>query len=298
VCGIPVVTAANPKVVEVSGGTQVTFGGAWLTNAAITIGGKPLTVLSTSANGVVGKVPALAAGTYDLQVSGPGVASCPSRANSTAKELITYATTPTLIALTPDSGPVAGGTRITLTGTNLGNADILIDNQPATIVSRTAISIQVTVPPHAAGVVQVVASNAGLQSASLAYTYRGVPQISALTPTPLPLTGGALTITGTALDKASVSLAGVPLPTVTAPTSTAVTVQFPAQSSAGTYEIRVQTPGGSATGSVTVIANPAPGVNLADESNGGGAGGCGLGGGLALLLIVGMCLWGVQRMRE
>ena len=298
VCGIPVVTAANPRVVEVSGGTQVTFGGAWLTNAAITIGGKPVTVLSTSADGVVCKVPALAAGTYDVQVSGPGVASCPSRANSTAKALITYAMTPTLIALAPDSGPVAGGTQITLTGTSLGNAAILIDNQLATIVSRTATSSVVTVPPHAAGVVQVVASNAGFPSAGLAYTYREVPQISALTPTPLPLTGGALTITGTALDEASVSLAGVPLPTVTAPTSTAVTVQFPAQSVAGTYEIRLQTPGGSATGSVTVIANPAPPADLAGESKAGGAGGCGLGGGLALLLIVGMCLWGVQRMRE
>ena len=297
VCGIPTVTAAAPQVVSLGGGTEVTFSGEWLTDASISIGGMPATVLATSADAVVCTVPALAAGTYDIQVSGPGVAACPSRAQSTATALLTYATTPSLIALVPAGGPVAGGTQITLTGTGLGSAAFFIDGVAASIVSRTDTSSVVTAPPHAAGAVQVVASRSGLAGAGLTYWYREVPQITAIAPPTLPLAGGLVTITGTALDDASVSLAGAAMPAVTHATSTAITVQVPAQSSPGTYPLRIETLGGLAQGSLVVTADQPAKTADGGEAGSGGGGGCGAGGGLALLLIVGLGLWGRQRVR-
>ena len=71
-----------------------------------------------------------------------------------------YGSGPTLTACTPSSGPTAGGTAVTLTGSGLADATgVTFDGDPATDV--TAVDDQTVTcktPAHATGAVYVVVS--------------------------------------------------------------------------------------------------------------------------------------------
>lgn len=70
---------------------------------------------------------------------------------------------PTLSNISPASGPTAGGTSVTLTGTNFsGASDVIFGGVPATSVTvNNATSITATTPAHATGSVDVVVSTPG-----------------------------------------------------------------------------------------------------------------------------------------
>ena len=82
---------------------------------------------------------------------------------------------PTVTSITPNTGPAAGGTPVTITGTGfLPGATVSLGGTSATgvtVVSGT--SITATAPAHAAGTVNVVVSNSDAQNGTLnnAYTY-------------------------------------------------------------------------------------------------------------------------------
>lgn len=82
---------------------------------------------------------------------------------------------PTLTSVSPNSGPIAGGTSVTITGTNFSpSATVRFDSTFATnvnVVSST--SIIATSPSHTAGPVNVVVTNTNGQSATLTngFTY-------------------------------------------------------------------------------------------------------------------------------
>jgi len=82
---------------------------------------------------------------------------------------------PTLTSVSPNSGSTAGGTSVTISGTNFSSgATVRFDTTAATnvnVVSST--SITANTPSHAAGPVNVVVTNANGQSATLtsAFTY-------------------------------------------------------------------------------------------------------------------------------
>ncbi len=84
---------------------------------------------------------------------------------------------PTVTSISPTTGPAAGGTSVTITGTGfLPGATVSLGGTPATgvtVVSST--SITATAPAHAAGTVNVVVSNSDAQTGTLtnAYTYTG-----------------------------------------------------------------------------------------------------------------------------
>jgi hypothetical protein len=64
--------------------------------------------------------------------------------------------TPSVTSLTPEYGPVAGGTTVTITGSNLNGASAVdFGSDPSTIVSDTSSQIVVTDPAHTAGPVSV-----------------------------------------------------------------------------------------------------------------------------------------------
>lgn len=79
---------------------------------------------------------------------------------------------PTLTGLVPVTGSTAGGTTVTITGTGLAGATVTFGGTAATVTASTATTVTATTPAHAAGAVDVVATNAGL-SATLAgaFTY-------------------------------------------------------------------------------------------------------------------------------
>lgn len=81
---------------------------------------------------------------------------------------------PTMTLVSPSSGPTAGGTAATLTGTNFtGVTGVTFGGTAATnVVVVNDTSITCDTPAHAAGAVSVLATNAdGSNTANSAYTY-------------------------------------------------------------------------------------------------------------------------------
>ena len=67
---------------------------------------------------------------------------------------------PTITSVSPNTGSVGGGTTITITASDFASgATVQIDGAPATIISATSSSIQVTTPSHPAGTANVTVTN-------------------------------------------------------------------------------------------------------------------------------------------
>ncbi|MDP1823565.1 MAG: IPT/TIG domain-containing protein [Archangium sp.] len=110
---------------------------------------------------------------------------------------------PALSSLTPATGTVSGGTTVTLTGSNFAAlAAVTIGGGAAAVVSRTATTLEVLTPPGLEGAVDVVVSNAGGQTATLAggflyFAPAGPPTVTSVTPVSGPTAGGTvITVNG------------------------------------------------------------------------------------------------------
>ncbi len=81
---------------------------------------------------------------------------------------------PTIASLTPTFGPTAGGTVVTITGTNLtGASAVTFGGTAASFTVNSATSITATTPAHAAGAVNVaVTTPGGTATATNGYTYQ------------------------------------------------------------------------------------------------------------------------------
>jgi hypothetical protein len=102
----------------------------------------------------------------------------------------TYVVTPTVSSISPNSGSTAGGTAVTITGTNFASgATVTIGAAAATnVVVVSATQITATTPAHAAGAATVTVTASG-QSGSLTngFTYTssvaiGYDQVASSTP--------------------------------------------------------------------------------------------------------------------
>ena len=123
---------------------------------------------------------------------------------------------PTVTAITQASGPMAGGTGVTITGTNFrAGATVSIGGVPATGVTVvSATSITATTPAHVCGNANVVVTNSDGQSGTLANGFYYT--------SPQPPTG--LSPNGTTLPG----------------TTTSVTLSWAATPGADRYAVRVQ----------------------------------------------------------
>ena len=89
---------------------------------------------------------------------------------------------PTVTSVDNTKPAVAGGTQITVTGTNLGTVtSVTVDNNYATLVSKTARNLIFIAPQHALGVATVLITNpAGTATFALNYS----PQRRPVVPSP------------------------------------------------------------------------------------------------------------------
>ena len=114
-----------------------------------------------------------------------------------------------------------------------------------TVVSST--SITATTPAHAAGVVNVVVSNAEQQAATLpnGYTYNPGPAVTAIAPNNGTAAGGtSVTVTGASfLPGATLSLGGTPATGLAVVSGTSITATTPAHA-AGAVNVAVTNPDG------------------------------------------------------
>jgi hypothetical protein len=117
----PAVTGISPASGSTAGGTSVTITGTGFTGATtVRFGVTPnatgaMTVNSDTSITVTS--PPGSAGTVDVTVSNPWGTS-----DTVAADQFTYVAAPTVTSISPTSGPVSGGTSVTITGTGFTGA--------------------------------------------------------------------------------------------------------------------------------------------------------------------------------
>jgi hypothetical protein len=181
---------------------------------------------------------------------------------------------PTISSISPNSGPTAGGTSVTISGSGfVSGATVSLGSTAATnVVVTNSSTITATTGSHSAGTVDVVVTNADGQTATLAqgFSYTApaaAPTVSGVNPTSGPTAGGtSITISGTGFASgATVTVGGSAATNVVVSNSTTITATTPAHS-AGTVDVVVTNPNGQTGGKLSAFTYTAP-------AGGGGGGG-------------------------
>jgi pimeloyl-ACP methyl ester carboxylesterase len=274
----PTISAIVPTSGTTAGGTAVNITGTnFASGASVTIGGTAATSITVgSSTQITATTPAHAAGAVNVIVTNADAQS------ATLASGFTYvAPAPTISAIAPTSGTTAGGTPVTITGTNFASgASVMIGGTAATSVTVvSSMQITATTPAHGAGAVNVVVTNPDAQSATLASGFTFVvpaPTITAVTPTAGTTAGGtAVTITGTNFASgASVTIGGTAATSVTVVSSTQITATTPAHGAGAVNVVVTNADAQSATltsGFTFVV--PAPTITAITPTSGTTAGG-------------------------
>jgi hypothetical protein len=154
----PTVTAISPRSGSAAGGTVVKITGTGLTGAtAVMFGSAEAYVLAINSNTSMSvEAPAGSVGAVNVTVTTPGGTS-----GITSKDLFRYV--PTVADVSPNSGSIAGGASVTVTGTGfaLGTTATVFKfgTAKATAVDCTSTTECTMVSPsHSAGIVDVKAT--------------------------------------------------------------------------------------------------------------------------------------------
>ncbi len=176
----PVVTGISPSSGSTAGGTVVTVSGSNLSGGSVSFGSTAATAVSCSASSCSATSPA-GTGTVNVTVTTTGGTSATSSADQ-----FTYVAAPTITSISPTSGTTAGGTSVTITGTNLASTSAVdFGSSAATVTTDTATSIVATTPAGSAGAVNVSVTTAGGRvSETSAYTYVAPSSSTNLIPDP------------------------------------------------------------------------------------------------------------------
>ena len=249
---LPTVTSVSPNLGPTTGGTIVTITGSALSGTTKVSFGS-LAALSfhvVSGHEVTAVSPPQSSSIQTVSVTTPVGTSAPAPTNGQ----FTYdAPTPVVTSLAPASGPDAGGTLVTITGSGfIGAGKVRFGTAVApqfTVVSdtvMTAVTPAQLPGPHPVYVTTAGGTNTGGGAASEFKALRPVPVTSAVTPTSGPTTGGTtVTITGTGFTGATkVAFGGVLATSFTLVSDTEITAVTPAEAG-GTRPVYVITPGGS-----------------------------------------------------
>jgi hypothetical protein len=271
----PSITSISPTSGSTGGGTAVTISGSNLSGAtAVDFGSSPATITSDSASSITATTPA-GSGTVGVTVTtASGTATSP-----TDYTYVAPPPPPTISGISPTSGSAAGGTSVTITGTNLANATVVdFGTAAATVTSDTATSVVATSPPGLGNVNVTLTTLGGTASAPVQFTYNippGFPTVTLVSPATGPSWGGTtVTVTGTNLLNTSGVDFGTQQAFFSDVTATSLTATAPAGS--GTVEVTVTTPSGTSVGTVAgefVYTTPAPTVTALSPTSGPATGG-------------------------
>lgn len=273
----PILTGMSPISGPSAGGTSVTITGYSLAGTtAVAFDGVPATTFTvTGPNAITAIAPAHAPGAVTVAITTPG-------GTATLAGGFTYlAPGPTLSAVSPVAGPTAGGSSVTLTGTNLvGATAVTFGGVAATsFVVNSATSITAITPAHAAGAVEVaVVTPAGSAILPGGYTYQSPnPGLWAVSPGAGPIDGGTsvtITIPGANLTGATaIFFGGVPAISASVLSPTSIIAVAPPHA-AGAVDIVIGTPGGPMTlGGSYIYMVPVPTIATLSPTSGPASGG-------------------------
>src|SRR5439155_26762764 len=128
--------------------------------ATVAFGGSPLTVSTMTATSISGTTTAHAGGAVNVTVTNPDTQS------GTCTGCFTYvAPAPTVSSVTPNSGSTAGGTSVTIAGSDFqSGATASFGGSAMTVSTISATAITGSTTAHAAGAANVVVANPDTQS--------------------------------------------------------------------------------------------------------------------------------------
>jgi hypothetical protein len=245
---IPIITSLTPTAGSILGGTTVGITGSNFTTATtVTFDGIPGTGLVVNSDFSITIVtPAHIAGTVEVVViNGAGSSSTAGTANDYA-----YTTGPTVILLSPNTGPATGTTFVTITGTNFSTLGLIVKFGGITATANfiDAQTIIAVAPAHSAGTVDVIVTTAGGSSPNTVlddYTYTGstVPVVTGVSPASGP-TGTAVIISGSGFTGATLVTFGGVSATFTVNSDISISATVPVAAPGGTIDVRVTTPSG------------------------------------------------------
>jgi hypothetical protein len=241
----PVVSAISPSTGSTAGGQVVTITGTGFTGStAVTFGTTAATAFTiVSDTTLTATAPAGTAGTVHVTVTTNNGTS----ATSTADQFTWLSTAaPAITSLSTSSGTTAGGTSISITGTDLGSASAVMfgDVAASSFTVNSSTSITATSPPLPAGSYGLTVTTPSGTSAPSTFTVTAAspPTVTSLGTTSGTTAGGtSVAITGTNFTGAiGVYFGAVPVSSFTVNSSTSITAASPPQY-AGTYDVTVVT---------------------------------------------------------
>jgi hypothetical protein len=246
-------------------------------------GGVPASSLTVnSSTSITATSPPQFAGTYDVTVV---TYAGTSALSSNDRFAVSTATGPAVSSLGTSTGTTAGGTSVTVNGSNFtGATQVMFGLVPAASFSIVSSSqITAVSPPQAAGTVDITVttysgSSAASSSDQFSYTNASTPSVTSLGTSSGSTAGGtAVTINGSGFTGATaVSFGTVAAASFTVVSDSQISAVSPAQAS-GTVDVTVTTfAGTSSTGSAdhfTYSNASTPSVSAVTPSSGSAAGG-------------------------
>ena len=178
----------------------------------------------------------------------PALGTAALAANGTIRSLFTPLL-PSVTGVSPTAGTTAGGTSVTITGTNFTNVSTVDFGSSAATTYTVNSATQITATaPSGTGTVDVTVTTTAATSATSSadhYTYDAPPTVTGLAPTQGSTSGGTtVVITGTNLTGATgVSFGSSAATTYTVNSATQITATAPAGT--GTVDVTVTNPGGT-----------------------------------------------------
>ena len=269
----PIVSSVSPNSGSTAGGTAVTITGTnFVAGATVTFDGTPATnvtvVLGTQ---ITATAPPGSTGAVTVTVTNPG------GQNGTLSNGFNYIAPPAVTGVSPNNGPTAGGTPVTITGTNFGiGATVTFGTTAATnVVVVSGLQITATTPAGTAGAVTVKVTNSGGLSGSLTNGFiYGPPTVSSVSPNNGSSAGGtAVTITGTRfVTGATVTFGTTAATNVVVISGTQITATTPAGTT-GAVTVTVTNPGGLSGSLTNGFTYGSPTVSSVSPNTGSTVGG-------------------------
>ena len=272
----PTVTGLAPAHGLTSGGAKVVISGTRFVGVrAVYFGDRKASFVVLDEDRIEAIAPGHKAGTVRVRVvtaTGGSAASAAARFG--------YGRVPSVSRLSTGTGLTIGGTRVTLTGKDLGGVtEVAFDGVAGTDLRvRSATSLSVSTPAHAAGTVAVqVTSRFGTSTATdrtrFTYATAPAPTIKRLTPSTGFAAGGTrVTLSGQSFHGVSAVRFGGKEAKVLAVSPTSITVTTPAHQ-VGEVALTVTGAYGAATSGFTYVATPAPVITKLSRTSGTQRGG-------------------------
>jgi hypothetical protein len=269
----PTVTGLSPASGPTTGATPVTITGTDFTGASTVKFGSAAAVFTvTNATSIAATAPA-GTGTVDVTVTTSGGSSATGAGDKYAYVAAPPPPpAPTVTGLSPASGPTAGATPVTISGTNFTGASAVKFGSAAAVFTVTnATTIAATAPAGTGTVDVTVTTNAGSSATSAGDKYAYVaappppppaPTVTGLSPASGPTTGATpVTITGTNFTGAAAVKFGSTAAVFTIASDTTIITTAPAGN--GTVDVTVANSGGASSTSASdqyTYVSPPPGT--------------------------------------